>query len=88
MLNLDARIDINEKESQDVAVIELEKTGDETADLQIVGDEDLYGEDYILEASEEDTKKIEGKFGAGFNNSSIVIVDILTSSEKCFIFSI
>lgn len=70
------QIDINEKESQDVAVIELEKTGDETVDLQIVGDEDLYGEDYILEASEEDTKKIEGKFGAGFNNSSIVIVNV------------
>lgn len=70
------QIDINEKESQDVAVIELEKTGDETADLQIVGDEDLYGEDYILEASEEDNKTIEGKFGAGFNNSSIVIVNV------------
>ncbi|NOQ75879.1 MAG: hypothetical protein GQ574_27990 [Crocinitomix sp.] len=43
------RIDISEDESQDVAVIELEKTGPENAAIQIVGDEDIYGEDYIVE---------------------------------------
>ncbi|MBL7740298.1 MAG: hypothetical protein JNK14_13870 [Chitinophagaceae bacterium] len=40
---------ISEKESQDIAVIELEKTGDTTAVLQIVGDEDIYGEQVIVE---------------------------------------
>jgi hypothetical protein len=45
---------INEKESQDVAVIELEKNGEASAILQIIGDEDLYGEATIVEPFEED----------------------------------
>jgi hypothetical protein len=40
---------ISDKESQDIAVIELEKTGDTTAVLQIIGDEDIYGEQVIVE---------------------------------------
>lgn len=50
------RIATDESEFQDIAVIELEKTGDEIANIQIVGDEDLYGEDYIIEPSDEVTK--------------------------------
>lgn len=37
---------------QDVAVIEIEKTGRREAVLQIVGDEDLYGEEVIVEPYE------------------------------------
>lgn len=40
---------ISEKESQDIAVIGIEKTGDTSAVLQIVGDEDIYGEELIME---------------------------------------
>ncbi len=40
---------VSENESQDIAVIELEKTGDTTAILQIIGDEDIYGEQVIVE---------------------------------------
>ena len=40
---------ISETESQDIAVIEIEKTGDTTAVLQIIGDEDIYGEQVIVE---------------------------------------
>lgn len=40
---------ISEKESQDIAVIEIEKTGDASAVLQIIGDEDIYGEEVIVE---------------------------------------
>ena len=36
-------------ENQDIAVIELEKTGKETATIQIIGDEDIYGEQVIAE---------------------------------------
>ena len=52
---------VSDKESQDVAVIELEKTGDTTATLQIVGDEDLYGEQIIAEpnASNDDRAYME-----------------------------
>lgn len=43
------RIDLDENETQDVAVIELEKSGDDEATIQIVGDEEIYGENYIIE---------------------------------------
>lgn len=43
---------ISNQESQDVAVIELEKTGDNTAVIQIAGDEDIYGETTISEPVE------------------------------------
>ncbi len=44
---------VSQNESQDIAVIELEKTGENNAVLQIVGDEDIYGEETIVEPSEE-----------------------------------
>ncbi|MBC7946583.1 MAG: hypothetical protein H7Y42_01800 [Chitinophagaceae bacterium] len=40
---------ISASENQDVAVIELERTGDTTAVVQIVGDEEIYGEKTIVE---------------------------------------
>ena len=40
---------VSETESQDIAVIELEKTGNASAILQIIGDEDIYGEQTIVE---------------------------------------
>lgn len=43
---------VNESESQDVAVIEIEKNGSESATLQILGDEELYGEQKIAEPKE------------------------------------
>lgn len=47
------QVAVSENETQDVAVIEVEKTGDEKAHLQIIGDEELYGKDYILEPSDQ-----------------------------------
>jgi len=45
---------VNEKESQDVAVIEIEKDKDGKVMVQIVGNEELYGKDYIVEPTEND----------------------------------
>ncbi|MEO5999097.1 MAG: hypothetical protein ABIN89_20145 [Chitinophagaceae bacterium] len=45
------QVAISATETQDIAVIELEKTGSATASLQIIGDEDLYGEPVIIEPS-------------------------------------
>ena len=45
---------VSESESQDIAVIELEKTGTESAVLQIIGDEDIYGEKTIVEPGDGD----------------------------------
>lgn len=48
---------MGENESQDVAVIGIEKQGAENAILQIVGDEALYGEQTIAEPFEEEAVK-------------------------------
>ncbi len=40
---------ISKSEAQDVAVIEVEQKGDKTAHVQIIGDETLYGKNYIVE---------------------------------------
>ena len=50
------QVPVSEKESQDIAVIEIEKTGDKSAILQIIGDEEVYGEQKIVEPFEEETK--------------------------------
>jgi hypothetical protein len=44
---------LSDTESQDVAVIELEKLGDGKAVLQITGDADVYGIETIIEPTEE-----------------------------------
>lgn len=62
---------VSEKESQDIAVIELEKTGDTTAIIQIVGDEDIYGEEIIVEpgeGDEEDDAAIQYNFNNGITH--------------------
>lgn len=53
------RVDVSKTESQDVAVFEIEKNADKTAHIQVIGDEDLYGKDYIIEPKNE-------KAAAGF----------------------
>ncbi|WP_343305787.1 hypothetical protein AAHN97_01350 [Chitinophaga niabensis] len=45
---------VSSSESQDIAVIELEKTGNEQAVVQIVGDEDIYGESKIVEPTDDE----------------------------------
>lgn len=46
------QVAVSKTEIQDVAVIEIEKKGDKKAHVQIVGDEELYGKDYIVEPAE------------------------------------
>lgn len=43
------QVPLNEKEAQDIAVIEIEKTGKDNAILQIVGDDLLYGNNHYIE---------------------------------------
>jgi hypothetical protein len=46
------RVDINASETQDVAVIEIERYANNQVHVQIVGDEALYGKDYIVEPNQ------------------------------------
>ncbi|MFK7775317.1 MAG: hypothetical protein AB8F94_24470 [Saprospiraceae bacterium] len=57
---------ISDSENQDIAVIEIEKTGMETAILQIVGDEEIYGQQKIVEPFEEQVEQ-SGKGGPNEN---------------------
>jgi len=43
------QVDVSEKEIQDVAVILVSKDDSEKVTMQIVGDKDLYGKDYVVE---------------------------------------
>ena len=43
------RVDVSKSESQDVAVIMLDRNKDKKVSMQIVGDPDLYGKDYVIE---------------------------------------
>lgn len=43
------QVAVNKEEHQDIAVIEVEKDGDESAIIQIIGDQDIYGEEIIYE---------------------------------------
>ena len=47
------QVPVSEAEVQDIAVIEIEKDGPESAMLQIIGDENIYGETLIVEPFEE-----------------------------------
>jgi len=75
------QVPVSDNENQDIAVIELEKTGDTTAVLQIIGDEDIYGEEIIIEADgggNEDDANDGGGSGPGadqfsYNYTRIVV---------------
>jgi hypothetical protein len=54
---------VSETESQDIAVIELEKTGPDNAVIDIVGDEDVFGEETIVEPDENQ----DNAFNSGFS---------------------
>ena len=62
------QVPVSSTESQDIAVIELEKTGNQTAIIQIIGDEDIYGEQVIVEP---DGGEEEGTFNNYSNNNNL-----------------
>ncbi|NWF88517.1 MAG: hypothetical protein HXY50_03550 [Ignavibacteriaceae bacterium] len=71
------QVPVSETENQDIAVIELEKTGEESAVLQIIGDEDIYGEQTIVEPSEEEQEeKGEGADTEYIISKKVVVVNV------------
>jgi hypothetical protein len=51
--SLALQVPVNETESQDVAVIEMEEVEEDKVNLQVIGDSELYGEEYMVEPAEE-----------------------------------
>lgn len=68
------QVPVSETESQDIAVIELEKTGSENAILQIIGDEDIYGDQTIAEPFEEEAVKSDGRGGPSGPAARVAVV--------------
>lgn len=86
------QVAVSETENQDIAVIELEKTGDTTAVAQIVGDEEIYGEQTIVEASDEgdeadteDGTKANGP-SADFTEASRIVVNVFFWPSVRFVY--
>jgi hypothetical protein len=67
------QIDINDQESQDIAVIEIEKSGEHSAELQIIGDSDVFGENVIVEPFEVN-ESTNGRGGPSCNYTFAKIV--------------
>lgn len=72
------QVPVSENENQDVAVIQLEKKGTEKAEIQIVGDEEIFGEEVIVEPSDSDDEDVlknskGGDAVADFDDALIVV---------------
>jgi uncharacterized membrane protein YgcG len=57
------QVDVTEKEKQDVAVILLSKDKNDKVTMQIVGDKDLYGKDYVVEPKTKPTPAVTANPG-------------------------
>ncbi|MCC6599764.1 MAG: hypothetical protein IT223_03725 [Crocinitomicaceae bacterium] len=73
----------NKTESQDIASIVIEKTGENEVNLQIIGDEALYGENYYLEPSAD----IEQPVGKGSPEVIGVYVNVWFWPAVRFVYS-
>ncbi len=87
------QVAVSETENQDIAVIELEKTGDTTAMLQIIGDDEIYGEQVIVEASDEgdeiesdDDKGNGPSFNYNYTQASRIVVNVFFWPSVRFVY--
>jgi hypothetical protein len=67
---------INETEKQDIATIGIEKTGEAEAQLQIIGDEEIFGENAIAEPFDSIETLEQGK---GPNSPNISIARVVVN---------
>ena len=79
------RVNVNEKESQDIAVIAIEKTGTENARLQIIGDEEIYGSSHVAEPYDEKSE-LKGSGPYGIFETKVVIVNVWAWPAVRFIY--
>lgn len=71
--NIVLRVALNQKENQDVAVFIVEKFSDGSVRVQLIGDEALYGENYIIEPNYAETPN-PGFKGKAVQHSSAQVV--------------
>lgn len=68
---------VSEKENQDIATLELEKTGDETAVVQIIGNEEIFGDETIVEPADENDAEPAGEDTKGHGPSAFLEEDAI-----------
>lgn len=68
--NITLKVAVSKDESQDVAVFVVKKEPDGKVQIQVIGDEDLYGKDYIIEPNAQGTPN-PGYAGNANQNASI-----------------
>ncbi len=64
--NIALRISVNKNEDQDVAVFVVQKDKEGNVQIQLIGDEDLYGKDYIIEPNYETGENNSGTPNPGY----------------------
>ncbi|WP_428229698.1 hypothetical protein [Flavobacterium sp.] len=72
------QVAVNDKETQDVAVIEVDKDKKNNIHVQVIGDEDLYGKNYIVEPAD---TNVSGTPNPGYKGSTTVIVNNNTTNN-------
>lgn len=65
------QVPVSKNDNQDIAVIQVEKTADDKAVAQIVGDADIFGEETIVEPSEGMEQQMDGQGKGPNHNHSI-----------------
>lgn len=70
--NIVLQVAINERENQDVAVFTVQRYANGNVDVQLVGDEDLYGKNYIVEPIYDDSDNGQTPNPGYTGNTSIV----------------
>jgi hypothetical protein len=65
------QVPVNKKENQDIAAIAIEKRSDKEAQLQIIGNETIYGEETIMEPIDE--KEINRSSGPATLSAPVVV---------------
>ncbi len=71
------QVPVSEKESQDIAVIEIERQDSNQAILQIIGDEDIFGKQVIAEPFEDEVEV--KKKGRGGPSADIVFARVVVN---------
>ncbi len=75
------QVPISEKENQDIAVIEVEKDKNDKIKVQLVGNEELYGKNYIVKPQENDnTQRVVGTINPAAKQDKTVVIYNITNN--------
>lgn len=73
--NIVLRVALSEKESQDVAVFIVQKFSDGSVQIQLIGDEALYGQNYIIEPNYDETPN------PGYTGGKATTTEVVTKTK-------